>query len=135
MIIHSDYRLGLVEGCDDPPGTELFLSYSSSNATSSSTSTLRQLINQRRRAKWSSFCEQMASGDYTKAISRISRIRKYRTVKSTPSTPESPQHAVNMMASDLGSTFSGDLLREVQRYEIITPILPCELDCPNITYI
>ncbi|KAG0786380.1 hypothetical protein G6F22_006146 [Rhizopus arrhizus] len=93
---------------------------------------LRRLINQRRRAKWISFCEQMASGDYTKAISRLSRIRKNRTMKPTFSTPEGPQHAANVMASHLESTFSGDLLREVQYYEIETPVLPSELDCPII---
>ncbi|KAG1126825.1 hypothetical protein G6F38_013717 [Rhizopus arrhizus] len=60
---------------------------------------LRRLINQRRRAKWISFCEQMASGDYTKAISRLSRIRKNRTMKPTFSTPEGPQHAANIAQS------------------------------------
>ena len=98
MIIHSDYWLGLVEGCDDPPGTELFLSYSSSNATSSSTSRLHQLINQRRRAKWTTFCKQIASGDYTKAISRISRIRKYRT---------SETHSLHSRGPTTGSKYDG----------------------------
>ena len=40
MIIHNNYKLSLVEGCDDPPGTELFSSYSSSNVAFSSTSKL-----------------------------------------------------------------------------------------------
>ncbi|KAG1046997.1 hypothetical protein G6F43_010535 [Rhizopus delemar] len=92
--------------------------------------TLRRLITQRHRETWTTFCKQMASEEHTKAISKLSRIRKNRTLKPTFSTPEGPQHVVDIMASYLEATFSGDLLKNVQRYEIDTPILPFEIDCP-----
>ncbi|KAG1546448.1 hypothetical protein G6F49_010495 [Rhizopus delemar] len=92
--------------------------------------TLRRLITQRRQGTWTNFCKQMASEEYTKAISKISCIRKNRTLKPTFSTPESPQHAADIMASYLEATFSGDLLKNVQRYEIDTHILPFEIDFP-----
>ncbi|KAG0755475.1 hypothetical protein G6F65_012278 [Rhizopus arrhizus] len=92
--------------------------------------TLRRLIAQRRRETWTTFCRQMASEEYTKAISKLSRIRKNRTLKPTFSTPEGPQHVADIMASYLETAFSGDLLKNVQLYEIDTPILPFEIDCP-----
>ncbi|KAG1494113.1 hypothetical protein G6F53_012631 [Rhizopus delemar] len=73
--------------------------------------TLRRLIAQLRRETWATFCKQMASEEYTKAISKLSRIRKNRTLKPTFSTPEGPQHAAEIMASCLETTFSGDLLK------------------------
>ncbi|KAG1647047.1 hypothetical protein G6F44_000217 [Rhizopus delemar] len=91
--------------------------------------TLRRLIAQRRRETWTTFCKQMASEEYTKAISKLSRIRKNRTLKPIFSTPEGPQHAADIMASYLEATFSSDLLKNVQLYEIDTPILPFEIDC------
>ncbi|KAG1503344.1 hypothetical protein G6F52_012289 [Rhizopus delemar] len=39
-------------------------------------------------------------------------------------------HAADIMASYLETTFSGDHLKNVQLYEIDTPILPFEIDCP-----
>ncbi|KAG1510472.1 hypothetical protein G6F53_006656 [Rhizopus delemar] len=72
---------------------------------------LRRLILKRRRETWRQFCDQMAQGEYSKAIAKFSRIRKNRTIKPTFSTFEGPQHAADTMAQHLERIFAGDLLR------------------------
>ncbi|KAG1552052.1 hypothetical protein G6F47_008650 [Rhizopus delemar] len=72
--------------------------------------TLRRLILKRRRETWRCFCDQMAQGDYTKAIAKFSRIGKNRAIKPSFSTPEGPQHAAEIMAQHLEHIFAGDPL-------------------------
>ncbi|KAG1557342.1 hypothetical protein G6F49_005493 [Rhizopus delemar] len=72
--------------------------------------TLRRLILKRRRETWRCFCDQMAQGNYTKAIVKFSRIRKNRAIKPSFSAPEGPQHAAEIMAQHLERIFDGDLL-------------------------
>ena len=74
--------------------------------------TLQRLIQQRRRETWRTFCDQMAKGEYTKAISKISRIRKRRTVNPSfsPAPSISPQSPADVMADHLQSIYSGHLL-------------------------
>ncbi|KAG0733684.1 hypothetical protein G6F23_013108 [Rhizopus arrhizus] len=71
---------------------------------------LRRLILKRRREAWRQFCDQMAQGEYSKAIAKFSRIRKSRTIKPTFSTFEGPQHAADTMAQHLERIFAGYLL-------------------------
>lgn len=52
--------------------------------------TLRRLVLKRRRETWRQYCDQMAKGEYSKAIAKFSRIRKNRTIKPTFSTLEGP---------------------------------------------
>lgn len=91
---------------------------------------LKRLIHRRRRETWNKFCHQMATGEYTKAIAKISKIRKRRTLKPTFSTPQGPKHSADTMATHLETVFSGDLLQGAKTYEVASPILPFEAECP-----
>jgi hypothetical protein len=71
---------------------------------------LRRLVIQRRRETWRLFCNKMAQGEYTKAISKFSRIRKNRILKPTFSTVDGPQHSSNTMTNHLQQIYSGHLL-------------------------
>jgi hypothetical protein len=91
---------------------------------------LKRLIYQRRRETWNKFCHQMATGEYTKAIAKISKIRKNRTLKPTFSTLQRPKHSADTMATHLESIFSGDLLQGAETYEVASPTLPSDMECP-----
>ncbi|KAJ8652485.1 hypothetical protein O0I10_011883 [Lichtheimia ornata] len=68
---------------------------------------VRLTVNTRRRHTWQQFCNNVANGEFTKALAIISKIKRNRTLSPTFADPAGPEAAAKRMANHLQSVYSG----------------------------
>ncbi|KAG1403327.1 hypothetical protein G6F59_012774 [Rhizopus arrhizus] len=95
---------------------------------------LRRLVTKRRKEMWKLFCDQMAQGEYTKAIAKFSKIRKNRKIKATFTTTEGPQHSADTMAHHLQQIYAGNFLPARAPRDVPSQLDPQPFDITNCPF-
>ncbi|KAG0986586.1 hypothetical protein G6F28_010218 [Rhizopus arrhizus] len=95
---------------------------------------LRRLVTKRRKDMWKLFCDQMAQGEYTKAIAKFSKIRKNRKIKATFTTTEGPQHSADTMAHHLQLIYAGNFLPARAPRDVPSQLDPQPFDITNCPF-
>ncbi|KAG0816485.1 hypothetical protein G6F19_012892 [Rhizopus arrhizus] len=95
---------------------------------------LRRLVTKRRKEMWKLFCDQMAQGEYTKAIAKFSKIRKNRKIKATFTTTEGPQHSADTMAHHLQLIYAGNFLPARAPRDVPSQLDPQPFDITNCPF-